>query len=328
MLYLNIIICILTIGSYSSAFVPPSEFWVANLISLSIPLFLIMNLFFIIFWIFKIPKYLVFSLSTLIIGSSFIKSTFSINLSAKEDNNVDIKILNYNVRGLNRYHLEYKDSIIQWIENDTSDVKCIQEYYGNNNDTLKSLLEKQNYKSHIKTVSQNNNYGLAIFSKYAIMNNGSIHFDTIGGYNFAIYSDIITKKGAIRIINVHLSSINISSSKKSLSNMLNHYKEISIKHEKQVHKINDLIVRSPYPTIVCIDLNSLPYDYAYIKLKKHLKNGFEKAGRGFGPSYNNIIPLRIDNQFYSESITAVNYTIFSDIAYSDHYPAIGGYIID
>ena len=72
----------------------------------------------------------------------------------------------------------------------------------------------------------------------------------------------------------------------------------------QVKELEKWIEESPYPVMVCGDLNELPYGFAYGKIRKYLRNSFEDAGRGFGFTYHRKPGfLRIDNQFYDEKKT-------------------------
>jgi endonuclease/exonuclease/phosphatase (EEP) superfamily protein YafD len=52
-----------------------------------------------------------------------------------------------------------------------------------------------------------------------------------------------------------------------------------------------------------------------------MKNGFEKAGKGFGFTYNKVLFfLRIDNIFYDDLLDILDFKTHSQVDYSDHYP--------
>jgi endonuclease/exonuclease/phosphatase family metal-dependent hydrolase len=60
-----------------------------------------------------------------------------------------------------------------------------------------------------------------------------------------------------------------------------------------------------------------------------MENSFEKAGTGFGFTYNKFPwAIRIDHQFYDKKLRAVQFQVFSDNKYSDHYPTQSGYILE
>jgi endonuclease/exonuclease/phosphatase (EEP) superfamily protein YafD len=91
--------------------------------------------------------------------------------------------------------------------------------------------------------------------------------------------------------------------------------------------LQDWIKTSPYPVLVCGDFNEVPYSYIYGELRKSLKNSFEEKGQGFGFSFNHLpYFIRIDHQFYNDKRLSVHdFTTYSKIKYSDHYPIMGTY---
>jgi endonuclease/exonuclease/phosphatase (EEP) superfamily protein YafD len=92
----------------------------------------------------------------------------------------------------------------------------------------------------------------------------------------------------------------------------------------------DLIINSlkvcPYPYILTGDFNEIIYGNNYYKLRKMATNSFEEAGSGFGFTFNSILFfIRIDHQFYSDQLDAVNLRVIKDVKSSDHYPLKGWY---
>jgi endonuclease/exonuclease/phosphatase family metal-dependent hydrolase len=63
-------------------------------------------------------------------------------------------------------------------------------------------------------------------------------------------------------------------------------------------------------------------------LKDDFNNSFEKAGDGFGLTYNGNLFLRIDNQFASKDIKVRAFKVHKEIKYSDHFPIEGIYSIN
>jgi endonuclease/exonuclease/phosphatase family metal-dependent hydrolase len=92
------------------------------------------------------------------------------------------------------------------------------------------------------------------------------------------------------------------------------------KRAVQADLVADHIKTSPYPVILCTDLNDTPISYAYHRLKKNLNDAFTESGSGFGHTYTGFYPsFRIDYILISESLQAANFaSIPSDN--SDHYP--------
>jgi len=94
-----------------------------------------------------------------------------------------------------------------------------------------------------------------------------------------------------------------------------------IKRGYQTDIITEHINDSPYPVIICGDLNDTPTSYAYRILSKGLKDAFTGSGKGFGITYagENFPAFRIDYILHDDMFNAVNFTR-NKISLSDHYP--------
>jgi endonuclease/exonuclease/phosphatase family metal-dependent hydrolase len=89
----------------------------------------------------------------------------------------------------------------------------------------------------------------------------------------------------------------------------------------QVDTLTRRIDNSPYPVILCGDINDLPYSYTYDQLADRLQNAWASAGLGFGFSHNGKLPfLRIDHQFASPRFEVLGCRLRHDILHSDHFP--------
>ena len=94
----------------------------------------------------------------------------------------------------------------------------------------------------------------------------------------------------------------------------------------QIKGLVNNIKECKYKIILCGDLNELPYSYPYFSLRGQLHNAFEKAGNGFGFTYNGkLFFLRIDNQFFSKNLEINNFMTHRNIDYSDHFPLTASY---
>ena len=266
--------------------------------------------------------------------------TFS-NKGEKTFDNGDISVLSYNVRFFRESgsYDRFSEELIKWVSNDSSDIKCIQEYCSNSfNPAWNSdkLNEKQGYASFIFTAQgtdSDHDQGLAIFSKYDILDTGFI-WTNYGSTNGGIFADIKVGKDTLRVYNVHLESMGLVLSQYKSSNKYNSkikrllykLKRGAEKRSEQIEKLVDHCGNSPYPYIICGDFNDTPYSYNYFKLKRYFSNAFEDAGNGFGFTFNSILFfLRIDHQFYDSKIEVVNYRVDRTAKISDHFPTRGFY---
>lgn len=339
----RIIFFVFTLICYLSVFISPEYFWLVGFISLSVPVLIIIHFFFLIINIKRLRKVFFYHLAVIIIGFAFIKISYSVS---KNDDEGVLKVLSYNVRIFNNYsnlrNEEYISSrkMIGWsVENDAQ-IKCFQEYYNNDRsdifDVRNKLTEAGWDQNHCKIVLRDRakaEFGIAIYSNLPIINTGEIKSDS-GDFLNSIFADILIGKDTIRIYNTHLESMSIN-----VENVVNtdklarSYKDTGyrlrngfVSRAQQIKGLVASIKSCSYKIILCGDLNELPYSYPYFSLRNLLYNAFEKAGNGFGFTYNGkLFFLRIDNQFFSKDVNIHNFMIHRNIDFSDHFPLTASY---
>lgn len=293
-----------------------------------------------------------FPLIILILSYKFIVSSYSIKFS-NSDSNSDLTVMSYNTSKLIKpgvYSDDFwpkSDEMMAWLSDYEADIKCFQEFYNNDKSKNWNSIEKLGiagnkyfYFSSDSINHTTGRLGVAILSKFPIINMGEILFSE-NKFNRAAYADVIVKGDTIRILNVHLQSMEIKTAKPSdksslddiISNLVFIYYRIkhgAMDRSEQTQILLDFIEDTPHKIIVCGDFNETPYGYSYNAFHNKLNNAFEKAGRGFGFTYNGktLFFLRIDNQFYSDGLKAIELYTLRDIEFSDHFPILGKYIID
>lgn len=230
--------------------------------------------------------------------------------------------MNYNVRLFNLYKWLPDDAIQNHIERfiktNSPDIFSVQEYHVAPEMDWTSFEYRFEHITGEKTKS-----GLAIFSKFPIINSGSIEFPNTS--NNAIFIDVVKQTDTIRVYNIHLESLRINTdveslkredSEKLLKRIGSTFKrqqiqtELFLEHQKQC----------PYKMILCGDFNNTAFSYVYRKIKGDLNDAFEESGSGFGRTYHSkFFPLRIDFIFADKAFEVNGFKTF-DVRYSDHYP--------
>jgi endonuclease/exonuclease/phosphatase family metal-dependent hydrolase len=345
--FINSLVLVISVISYLSVLVSPEFFWVSGFVSMLIPFCILGNIFFVLLWWWRKRWYALYSLFVLIIGFPFWHASISLGGILKEDFDKTknyVSVLSYNVREFDIYQKQDKNhtvtkNTIKWIKNDTSDIKCIQDFYNsetakvfNTREQLSAQDSDNSYNFHVRYTSANHSkgqFGIAIFSKYPFINKGEVPF-RVRTDNGAIFADIVKGNDTIRIYNVHLESMSINQNELQLIDKPEEtfwYAGKRLKkgfsmRAQQVQTIVEHIQTSPYPVILCGDLNDLPYSYSYFKLHRHLKNSFESKGLGTEFTFNGkLFFLRIDNQFYeNEKLNCLYFNTHREIPFSDHYP--------
>ncbi|RSK39239.1 endonuclease/exonuclease/phosphatase family protein [Mangrovimonas spongiae] len=321
---INALVATLLLLSYLLPFVPPKNFALLSVLSLSVPFLTLVNVLFFIYWLVKVKKQMLLSLFVLIIGYVSFGSVYKFSSSSGKTQfpETTLSVMNYNVRLFNLYewikekHIE--DSITSFIKRKSPDVLCVQEYHPHKSVNLSFFKYKYEKLSGKKT-----KYGQAIFSKYPIINSGSVAFPNTS--NNAIFADIVKEKDTIRVYNTHLQSLRIDTNVDKLKQenserlfkrvgetfkMQQLQTELFLKHKEQCN----------YKMIISGDFNNTAFSYVYKKIKGDLTDSFEEAGNGFGRTYDfKFFPVRIDFILADPTFKVERFKTF-DEKFSDHYP--------
>ncbi|PZX57760.1 endonuclease/exonuclease/phosphatase family metal-dependent hydrolase [Algoriphagus ratkowskyi] len=325
----------LTLVLFASVYISPEYFRYVGLLPFFIPVILLVNLFLLVILILSWRKIAFLPLLALLIGYKFFIATFQIH--PKHEASEGLKVLSYNAHMFfdnPKSETTPESNVLSWLQDQPADVKVFQEFYQDNTtpsrDALKILGKNSNYKVSYHITDGNSkkrSNGLAIFSKYPIINDGKV-FDA-QGTNGAIFADILVKNDTIRIYNAHLESMRIDSDAlENLEGVKENYRQTlgklqrgSLARSKQLKVLLEHMKNSPHALILLGDLNEIPYSYTYFKLGEDYENAFENAGRGFGFTYNRILFfLRIDHIFSSKKLKAIEFKTHTEVDYSDHYP--------
>lgn len=350
-LLLNILAVFPLLCSYLAPYVPPDLFWPVAFIGLAYPVLVIVNLLFVIFWLILLRKYFIISFLAIALGWPHILTHIRFS-SPKDTENKEslIKVMSYNVRLFDLYNwkdsksMATRDKIFNLIYDESPDILCFQEFYGGDKhhfNVMDTLLRFQKDKyfhiSYIRKKNRQTPFGIAIFSRFRIIQNQEVTSNTSGN-NFCIFSDLIIRDDTVRVINTHLESIRLGredylfvsdlasnrsenhsfgeGSLKIFGKMRSAYR----KRAEQVRAVRAEIEKSPYPVILCGDFNDTPSSYSYHKVAQKLEDAFVDAGTGMGKTYSGILPsFRIDYIFHDTAFSAYQFhTIQAE--YSDHYP--------
>ena len=341
-----------TLLVYGLSYFAFSGHWVFGFMMMSLPVLLIIHLIICVFWLFVSPIKARLSAVALLLSFPFWVRTWKFPTDAPPLGEGEITVMSYNLMNFDVYR--YLDGVnsqnalamIDWAKNTQADIKCFQEFYNlESRPHLNTLQQFKNAGHPYVTVAhpavfkhEKHAFGLAIMSKYPIVQRGEMEFQDQNGM---LYADIKIGKDTLRVINVHLRSLIVrfgrlkeaykekdyDQGKSETRKVLGKLKKGFIKHGEETEWLTEWIDQSPHPVLLCGDFNETPYGFAYGQVRKRLSNSFENAGSGFGFSYQNAPRfIRIDNQFFDEkSLKIVSFRTRRDVKYSDHYPIIGRY---
>jgi vancomycin resistance protein VanJ len=329
MFFLNVIfsVCLLL-----ACIVPYTSSASLAFISLGVPLLVLVNMLFFLYWLLqkRIPLFL--SLTILIYGYFTLGSFIGFNSASKIDSGQEtLSIMSFNSLGFRGKEDKWKstanDSVIKFIKAEKPDLICFQEF-----DYRK--IRTEHFKDYPYSYVDFE-FGVdtgrvlqAIYSKYKIVNRGLIEFSDSS--NSAIFVDIKYTNDTLRVFNLHLESLNIrpNNIKKERSDRL--FVRLRNSFAKQQHQatvVRKYINESPYKVIVCGDFNNTQFSKTYFTIKDNLNDSFLEKGSGYGKTINFWkFPFRIDfilSDPLLEILSHKNYNI--DL--SDHEPIMATFKI-
>ncbi|MBP6557499.1 MAG: endonuclease/exonuclease/phosphatase family protein [Flavobacterium sp.] len=328
----NIVVTVLTFIAYVLPFLAPKLFPLLSVLTLILPLFLILNTLFFIYWLLQLKRQVILSGLVLLLGITFINKFYKFSSNDLPEEEKDFTVMSYNVRLFNLFDWlpndGVGDTILSFINEQNPDILCIQEYSENAKVDLRIYKYKAVFMEgkQIKT-------GQAIFSKFPIFNQGDFKIPEAG--NNIIYADIKKGKDTIRVYNIHLQSIKISPDvneieehvdaidKNKSQQVFGRIREAFKKQEQQAAVLVSHKKECKYPVIICGDMNNSAFSYIYRNIKGDLNDCFEEAGNGFGQTYKfKYYPARIDYIFTNKKMKVKSFKNFSKFENSDHFPVM------
>jgi endonuclease/exonuclease/phosphatase family metal-dependent hydrolase len=355
LLGLNIILSAAMLLSYLAPVVNPSNHWVFSFFGLAYPILLLISLLFIVYWLLAKSLWFLLPVIVIAIGWGTLKKNIGLRASVKpgisKDSNA-IRIMTYNVHDFKPYGSDNdtstKNAILDIVNHEQPDIIGFQEFYSRKKgrydlvDTLKKVLNTNNYDAEYFESNYLEGIGIAIFSKYPILSHRVIWLSDKNNENQCLVIEVKKGNQTFRFYSVHLQSIHFGPedydylkgvsqqgktdmhSTKRLGSKL---KNAFIKRSVQVLKIKADAAQCPYPYIIAGDFNDTPSSFAVNEMSKGLKNAFFEKGSGFGKTYNGDFPnFQIDYIMASPQFDILNYDVVEK-RLSDHYPVISDLVL-
>jgi len=317
------------------------------------PYLFFLLIFFIILWVILKSKWSWISSIVMLLGFQQIITVFSFNFSkeftySKTPNT--LRVLQWNVTSWDEGNKKdnggnsFRILMLTLVKNQDADVFCIEEFFepkdtGYYKSNISPLVE-MGFPYHYFVPTKNNETdwqsGIAIFSKYPIIDSFNFSFKRNYTGDHLVYADIKVNNKIFRIFATHLQPLYLNEPdyqipnwfKKDNERDISDYRVIFSKLKMgyefryvQAEFVREKIDDSPYPVIVCGDFNDLPNSSVYFKIRGHLQDAFLKKGFGFGRTTPFISPtLRID-YIFADKFFRVNQFQILQVPYSDnHYP--------
>ncbi len=335
-------------GSLLSQYLSPVLVWPLAFLGLIFPVLILIQVVFLILFLLMKRRVVILPLLVILVSWPQVNHTFQLtpNRSTEIIDTLGVLVMTYNVRLLDLYHWSghknAAEDILELIREHDPDILCLQELtVMDGSDYSKEGLKQklsQLPHSHFDFIDERSKrkHGLAIFSKYPILDTGSEHFS--GSRNTITYADLMIGRQKVRVFNNHLESTHVERddfdlndlrgtgenlmTREKVSATMGRMKESYRRRAVQADLLKRKIQDSPHPVIVCGDFNDTPVSYATYQVRRGLHDAFRSGGRGMGITFPGlIIPLRIDYILHDKAFRSGSFET-GNVDYSDHRPIV------
>lgn len=349
LLIVNGLLAVLFIACCLAPRMHPQQWWFTGFLGLFFPFLFISLLMFFVLWLILKPKFALFPLVVLVAGIIPFSVHFSFRFYddfnlVKEDKN--IRLMDWNIRHfIPFYENKFKplsngqhQLIYNEIKRMNPDILCMQEFLSmpgeGNADPIHVIKHRLGYPFH-EFAGENifgtkQSSGIAIFSKYPIIQSGMVPFPPSdeGNAENTIFADIKIEDDTIRVYSAHLQSFGFGAREyHTIDDIENDRKEGESIHLLRKmrntfywHGVQSDFIRkdmneSPYPVLWAGDMNDVPNSYAYAQLKGSMQDAFLEKGSGLGATFNSatssmlrLLPtLRIDYIFSDDHFETMQF---------------------
>jgi endonuclease/exonuclease/phosphatase family metal-dependent hydrolase len=333
-----------------SPYLDPQQWWFISFLGIGFPFLLLAVIVFMVWWLFVKRKWAILSAIALILGYKSISVFFALRLPSdfkSSKNEGTIRIASWNVARFlemkrnNNKGSQLRLKMMELIKEQDADIFCMQEFFNSNDSTWYQNLEHiaTKYKYPYFYYSHDNDgdkhfIGNIIFSRFPIIDSGMIRYPRPTLPESLMHADIKVGKDTFRVFTTHLQSLQFKKSDYEKIDKIKDAEEGIVSNSKTIfskmrtgisyRKIQTDIVRqvlddSPYPYLLCGDLNDVPNSYTYHRIKGDMQDAFLKRGFGIGRTFSSVSPtLRIDYIFADKHFEIEQFDRLVK-KYSDHY---------
>ena len=339
MLLINFFFIIILGMTYATHLISVERWGWFSLFALAYPFILLVNGLFSIGWIFFRSWYALFSIIAIVAGMVHHQRYIQVFPPGKPKSICEesIRLLSYNMKGLSLVPVskdaDYRvriDSVYNALTDlkEFPDIICLQEAPKGDQIGKRFGLK---YSFHGPKSS------LWLLSRYPIAKHGFL--EGAEQSPSAIWADITTPQGTLRVYNMHLVSNRVTKTSEELIQdidlknentwdrikfIVGRYRKTTQKRAMEAIAIREHLSACKHPAIIAGDGNDPPISHTYKVLKDGLQDSFVEKGFGISTTYESQLPmLRIDYLLGTNSLTFKDH-FTHHISYSDHYPVSAG----
>jgi endonuclease/exonuclease/phosphatase family metal-dependent hydrolase len=350
-IYSNVFVVFFFLLSCLAPYLNPQKWWFISFLGLAFPFLLIIVILFIAGWLilFKYRLTLISGVS-LLLGIKSILVFFAFHRPGtfnykKEPQTIRVATWNVDrfieMRRNNNKGSQTRLKMFDLIRQQNADVLCLQEFHTSTRpefyDNITPIQQELGYPYYYFSFDTDGDYlfySSIIFSRYPIIDSGLIRYPRPTLPDILLHADLKVNDDTVRIYTTHLQSVQlgkrdyerISKIKSAEDSMVFNSRSILSKLKRgisnrsiQADIIHDVLEDSPYPVLMCIDMNDVPNSYTYRTVRGDMQDAFLKKGFGIGRTFTGLSPtLRIDYIFADNHFKIKQFNRITKNL-SDHY---------
>ena len=340
----NIATIVLMICAGYSDRLDPESHPMLSCMGLALPVFLVVNLLFLFFWLTFQWKKVWIPIVGYLLAYGAISTYLPMNIRQDVPEGA-IKLISYNVcqYGGNYKYEEGFDTVYKYLKRQQADIVCLQEDADSWRRYVMHRFQKI-YPYNDTTIFRNDAEGMngiGIHTRFPILRKERIPYKSLANGSVAYFLKL-DNGDTLLVINNHFEGTHLSKEDRdNYTRMIRGKMERDTVKEESMQLIGKLATaaakRAPeakavhqyieahrqYPMIVCGDFNDNPISYTRRTVGQGLTDCFVETGRGLGLSYNQKgFYVRIDHILCSEHFDPFNCQIDDKMDASDHNPIL------
>ncbi|WP_298739377.1 endonuclease/exonuclease/phosphatase family protein [uncultured Chitinophaga sp.] len=355
--------CLLIAALLISVWLPhlsPQLWWPSGFAGLLFPVLLCLNLLFIPVWLLYKKNYYWLPVAATLLSYKAILVSFSPQLpqepamGLRPPSQFTVMTFNTSSMGVKGYKLdkELHASIIHTLKEASPDLLCLQEFYTNDDpkltDNIATIRQNLGYGHYYFTSDKTHwdtwHYGIILFSRYPVIHTRKIPcgYSEAGSGSSILEADVLINNDTVRIYSAQLRSYMFNPTELSQINAIKrlngHHAQLPAARAlaskmrqtftiraRQAQLLHGLATASPYPVIVCGDMNDTPVSYTYYTVSRQLQDAFLEKGSGIGRTLSFLSPtLRIDYILAHSQFNIHGYRTFTNASF-EHFPVMASF---
>jgi endonuclease/exonuclease/phosphatase family metal-dependent hydrolase len=350
-IYTNIIVVFFFLLSCLVPYLNPQKWWFISFLGLAFPFLLLIVIFFLTGWLIILKPRLalisgiavLLSLKSILVFFAFHRpGTFNYKKEPQT-----LRIVTWNVdrfiemKRNNNKGSQTRLKMFDLIKQQDADVLCFQEFHTSTlpdfYDNITPIQKELGYPYFyfcFDTDGDNLFYSSIIFSRYPIVDSGTIRYPRPTLPDVLLHADIKVNNDTVRIYTTHLQSLQLGKRDYERINKIESVEDSLLYNSRsilskikrglsnrsiQANIISNVLEDSPHPVLFCADLNDVPNSYTYHTVRDNMQDAFLKKGFGIGRTFSGLSPtLRIDYIFADKHFAIKQFTrLVKNL--SDHY---------